>query len=126
MTAKKFLENKVMKDFPFKVKSIQVDGGSEFMRHFEEACGDSNIPLYVLPPAEPKYNGRVERSNRIVREEFYARKDIIANNMTEMREELKKFLWHYNNFRPHSKLDYLTPIEYFNSIAKGRINSQML
>ncbi|MDR1289457.1 MAG: hypothetical protein LBJ77_03685, partial [Holosporales bacterium] len=28
--------------------------------------------LLVLPPARPQYNGGVERSNRIFREEFYA------------------------------------------------------
>ena len=32
--ARDFLINKVLKLFPFKVNSIQVDGGSEFMKHF--------------------------------------------------------------------------------------------
>jgi putative transposase len=36
-TAAKFL-NKVIKEFPFSVKSIQVDGGSEFMKDFENQC----------------------------------------------------------------------------------------
>jgi IS30 family transposase len=35
---------------PFKIKSIQVDGGSEFMKDFEETCKELGIPLYVLPP----------------------------------------------------------------------------
>jgi IS30 family transposase len=56
--------------FPFKVKSIQTDGGSEFMKYFEDGCKEYNIPLYILPPHKPKYNGRVERSNRIMREEI--------------------------------------------------------
>ncbi|MFH0898367.1 MAG: hypothetical protein V1855_02215 [bacterium] len=29
--------------FPFKIKSIQVDGGSEFMGDFESVCKDQNI-----------------------------------------------------------------------------------
>jgi hypothetical protein len=41
----KFLTEKVLnKDnggFPFKVKSIQTDGGSEFMKYFEEACREN-------------------------------------------------------------------------------------
>jgi len=53
---------------PFKIKSIQVDGGSEFMAEFEDACQELNIPLIVLPPASPKYNGGVERANRTFRE----------------------------------------------------------
>ena len=33
--------------FPFKIKSIQVDGGSEFMSYFEEECKNSGTQLYV-------------------------------------------------------------------------------
>jgi hypothetical protein len=40
--------------FTFKIKSIQVDGGSQFMSYFEEGCKNSKTPLYVLPPASPK------------------------------------------------------------------------
>lgn len=40
----------------------------EFRKHFEEACKELNIPLYVLPPYSPKQNGRIERSNRTMRE----------------------------------------------------------
>lgn len=35
--AAKFLR-KVVQEMPFKILSIQVDGGSEFMRHFETEC----------------------------------------------------------------------------------------
>jgi hypothetical protein len=45
---------------PYQIRSIQVDGGSEFMMKFEEACRELGIPLVVLPPASPKYNGGVE------------------------------------------------------------------
>jgi IS30 family transposase len=54
--ARDFLINKVLKQFPFKVKSIQVDGGSEFRKHFEEACKELNIEL--LPPYSPKWKRR--------------------------------------------------------------------
>jgi hypothetical protein len=53
-----------------------VDGGTEFMADFEKECEILKVPLYVLPPSRPQYNGGVERGNRIFREEFYARKDI--------------------------------------------------
>jgi hypothetical protein len=58
--AAKFL-HKVINEMPFKVLSIQVGGGSEFMRHFETECAKLNIPLYVLPPKRSQYNGGVER-----------------------------------------------------------------
>ncbi len=75
--AKRFLEDLIQK-VPFEIESIQVDGGSEFMKEFEQACSELNIALYVLPPSRPQYNGGVERGNRTFREEFYARKDSLG------------------------------------------------
>lgn len=79
-SAKKFLEN-LLQAAPFPIQSIQVDGGSEFMKEFEEACAEKNIKLFVLPPKRPQWNGGVERGNRIFREEFYARKDILTDSI---------------------------------------------
>ena len=48
----------------------QVDGGSESMADFEEACYELDIPLlHVLPPRRPQWNGCVERTNRSARAE---------------------------------------------------------
>src|SRR5690606_34263683 len=57
-----FLEH-IKQALPFSVVSIQVDGGFEFMTHFENACKKSLIPLFVLPPRCPELNGNVEISN---------------------------------------------------------------
>lgn len=86
--AKNFLEQ-LIKNAPFKIASVQVDGGSEFMKDFEQACKRKRIKLYVLPPKRPQYNGGVERGNRIFREEFYARKDILADSMVLLELILK-------------------------------------
>ncbi len=53
-------------------RSIQVDGGSEFMKDFDAACQAKGIPLYVLPPKRLQYNGGVERINRTMRDDLYA------------------------------------------------------
>ena len=37
----------------FVIKSVQVDGGSEFMAAFEDACAQLKIPLIILPPRKP-------------------------------------------------------------------------
>src|SRR4030042_7115283 len=57
--------------FPFRIKAIQIDGGSEFMDQFEEACRGLEITLFANPPGCPGMNGGGERSNRTSREEFY-------------------------------------------------------
>jgi hypothetical protein len=55
-------------------------GGSEFMSDFEDACQKLNLPLIVLTASSPKYNVSIERGNRIFREEFYARKDLLSDS----------------------------------------------
>lgn len=112
-SARKFLME-LIENAPFKIKSIQVDGGSEFMAEFEQACKDLDIPLIVLPPAKPQYNGGVERSNRTFREELYNKPGLLADSIGALRAELKKALHKYNSFRPHKALDGLTPMEYLH------------
>ena len=96
LSAKKFLA-KVIAALPFKIQSIQVDGGSEFMAHFEQACADNNIELFVLPPKRPQYNGGVERANRTLREEFYSDYRVLANSIGEMRIALSAAILKYNS-----------------------------
>ena len=112
-SAKRFLLEYIQK-VPFKIQSIQVDGGSEFMAEFEDACAELKIPLIVLPPKKPTYNGGVERGNRTFREEFYARKDLLADSIGSMRYELTQALQKYNHYRPHKNLKNLTPMQYIN------------
>jgi putative transposase len=54
---------------PFLIKTIQVDGDSEFMAEFEVACSQCHVRLFILPP--PKLNGQVEPAHRTHIEEFY-------------------------------------------------------
>ena len=109
-SAKRFLLEYVEKT-PFKIKSIQVDGGSEFMAEFENACQKLNIPLLVLPPASPKCNGGVERANRTFREGFYNR-PMLEDSLRGIQAELTKAVNIYNTYRPHKNLDNLTPMAY--------------
>ena len=111
LTAKKFLEELIHKD-PFKIESVQVDGGSEFMKDFEEACAEPGIVLFVLPPKRPQWNGGVERGNRTFREEFYARKELFPNSVHGLRSELSKAVLKYNSYRPHFSLNGLSPMQY--------------
>lgn len=122
--ASKFL-SKVIKEMPFPIKSIQVDGGSEFMGDFEDKCKELSIDLFVLPPSRPQYNGGVERANRTFREEFWSRDDIDADTIGEFRIALQKAVFKYNNYRPHHSLDGLTPMEYVRVVFGGKDLSQM-
>ena len=108
--AARFLEYLETK-FPFKIKAIQIDGGSEFMKDFEEAVQKRQILLFVIPPRSPKLNGYVERANRMYREEFYE-VETIGHTMEEHNQQLERWENTCNYVRPHQSLDYLTPAEY--------------
>lgn len=121
--ASEFLK-KVMKEFPFPIKSIQVDGGSEFMGEFEQQCKAQAIPLYVLPPRSLEYNGCVERGNGRVKYEFYQQYNGLGK-LEIIQQALQKYVKHYNTWRPHQTLKYLTPIENYIALTKQAILSHM-
>jgi putative transposase len=111
--ARNFLES-ALKRFPFRVKAIQVDGGSEFKAVFERACQDRGIPLYELPPRSPKLNAHVERSQRCHTEEFYECYDL-SWTVTSLNEDLLEWERVYNTIRPHQSLNGCTPLEFLTA-----------
>lgn len=106
------------KKFPYPIRAIQIDGGSEFKDQFEEECKAKKIPLFVLPPRSPKLNGHVERSNRTHREEFYEVYDVDLD-LEELNRQLATWEHTYNYIRPHQSLDYLTPYQYYQQWKRG-------
>lgn len=113
--AKQFLEY-ALSNLPFPIKSVQVDGGSEFMKDFEQLCMEQAIPLYVLPPKTPENNGNVERANGSAKYEFYA---LYSGPLTlfNLRKKLNLYGKKYNSYRPHQALQYLTPLQYYSSVS---------
>ena len=121
--ARRFLEA-LRKEAPFPIHSIQVDGGSEFRDEFEQACQDLDIPLYVLPPKKPEYNGCVERANGTSRYEFYP---FYEGPLTvaAINRKLTEYQDHYNTYRPHDGIGLLTPMEYYQQITQPACESHM-
>ena len=118
MKAAHFLQY-LQKKFPFKIKAIQIDGGSEFKKFFEEECEKRDIMLFELPPRSPKLNGHVERANRTHREEFYEVEEVDLS-IEEHNRQLEQWQYVYNHIRPHQALDYLTPNEYYQLWLKNQ------
>lgn len=104
---------RVRAQMPDPVRAVQIDGGSEFMADFEQACADAKIPLYVLPPRSPKLNGAVERCNGAWRYEFYACSDLPLD-IDKIAKRVDAFQHLYNNHRPHGALAGLTPAKYLS------------
>jgi len=115
--AKHFIDT-LLQRMPFPIKSIQVDGGSEFQDTFEETCKQYGINLFVLPPRSPKLNGHVERAQRTHTEEFYE----ITNSsfeLSELNQQLQQWEIIYNTIRPHQSLHYLTPKQFLEQNHKS-------
>jgi putative transposase len=109
-SAAMFLD-KLVADMPFKVDAIQVDGGSEFMAEFEDACQQRAIQLFLLPPRSPELNGAVERCNSSWRYEFYAVYDL-PTRVEDLNPLIDAFQHRYNTHRPHGALGGKTPKQY--------------
>jgi len=118
LTAASFLDT-LLARMPFRVRALQVDGGSEFAAAFEQACQERGLRLFVLPPRSPKLNGAVERAQRTHTEEFY---EVTASSLEleALNRELRAWENVYNTVRPHQALGYLTPQEFLlRSQVKG-------
>lgn len=109
-TAADFLD-RLERRMPFRIKALQVDGGSEFAAEFEQECKRRQIRLFELPPRSPKLNGAVERAQRTHTEEFYELRDF-SLKLDTLNEELRQWETVYNTIRPHQALGYLTPKEF--------------
>jgi len=109
--AAEFLHHLKMK-FPFRIKAIQIDGGSEFMDQFEAGCRRRKILLFVNPPHRPEMNGGVERGNRTDREESYEVKEL-SLNMEELNQQVEEYEREFNYDRPHRALAMRTPHAYY-------------
>jgi len=110
LTAASFLDT-LLARMPFRVRALQVDGGSEFAAAFEQACRERGLRLFVLPPRSPKLNGSVERAQRTHTEEFYEVTPC-AWQIESLNRELRAWEKVYNTVRPHQALGYLTPQEF--------------
>ena len=112
-------------DLPFPVRSVQVDGGSEFRRDFEDACREAGVPLFVPPPKSPERNGCVEKANDSSRTEF---RGLHAGGLAldEVRPQLAGHQHFHNHVRPHQSLNMQTPMECLKSLpTEGQTQSHM-
>jgi transposase InsO family protein len=97
--------------WPDRIRSVQVDNGSEFHGAFERACADLGLELVTIPPSRPQRNGCVERLQRTFRDEHYAYEPA-SPDLATANAHLDIYLHYYNHHRPHHTLHLKTPMEY--------------
>lgn len=113
---------RLVRYFPFKIKTIQTDNGFEFTNRlswnkklqntktiFETTLEELGIEYKNIKPYTPKENGRVERSHRKDQERFYYNK--VFYSLEDLRNRGKDWRKEYNNF-PMKPLGWLSPNEF--------------
>lgn len=114
-----FLEH-CQKKFPFPIKNVQTDNGSEFLKRFDKLCVKKGLPHYFIYPRQPKQNTYVEASHLADKNEFYSQGNI-GYEVEVMQKRLERWEYIWNNIRPHEALNYLTPEEYLLKWQEGRL-----
>jgi len=98
--------------FPYKIKQIQTDNGSEFHKYFQEYLEMSNTIHCYNYRGQPYKQGHIERYNRTIQEEFIDRNAYKLRNHHQFNKELMDYLIWYNTRRPHWSLNLKSPVDY--------------
>ncbi len=98
-------------ELPGKPASLLTDSGPEFTGlALERWAHDRQVRHRFITPGKPSQNGFIESSNGKLRDECLNEHEFL--NLDHARELLDEFREDYNNLRPHSSLNNLTPAEY--------------
>jgi transposase len=94
--------------FPFAIAGIQTDNGGENRGVFHDYLVKRNIVHRYIPKRSAPWNGKVERANRSVDDEFYL-------NLGRPWRKLYQYTHWYNHERPHlgRNMNGLTPYQKF-------------
>lgn len=97
------------RSFPFSIQGIQTDNGGEFRGEFARYLVTRGITHRFIPKRSAPWNGKVERANRAVDDEYYLNDDRPWKNLAEYTH------W-YNHERPHlgKAMRGMTPVQKYN------------
>lgn len=102
---------KEMKTFPFPIEKVRVDNGSENLKDFTSKAEELDIGQYFTRYRRPKDKPFVERVIGTIEKEFI-QQGKLAIDLEDQKKLVREWVDHYNTFRPHQSLDYLTPEAY--------------
>jgi transposase InsO family protein len=106
----------VIEKFPFRIHTVRTDRGHEFQAQFHWHVEDKGIRHVYIKPRTPQLNGKVERSHRSDKEEFYQL--LTYTDDVDLNEKLAEWERFYNYDRPHGAFNGKTPYEALRSMLK--------
>ena len=103
---------RVREYFPFEIKAINTDNGSEYLLEFHKEIISWGIPHFFTDPHCPKQNGRVERLHQTAEYEYFNYQYDLLDDLDMINQRCMEFNTKYNTKRYHSSLGYQRPAEY--------------
>lgn len=92
-------------------KSIKVDNGSEFIsKAMDRWAYENGVELDFSRPGKPTDNAKVESFNGRFREECLNEHGFLS--LDDAKGKIEAWRRYYNEERPHSALDWMTPSEF--------------
>jgi Integrase core domain len=109
------------------IKNIQTDNGQENHRHFIKHLESKGITQFFNYPRSPKMNAFIEKYNHTMQCECieYHTYLLRQGNQAQFNHNLEEWNNWYNHQRPHTSLQYLSPMQYFREQLQGTNLSQM-
>ena len=101
----------ILDNFPFPIQRIQSDWGTEFFNdQLQEELMVHFIKFRPIKPRTPHLNGKVERSQKTDKAEFYSLINLKDPSLP-LNKLLTEWEYFYNHLRPHASLNGKTPYE---------------
>lgn len=92
-------------------KCIISDNGTELTSHAVlRWAAEHKVEWHYITPGKPQENGFTESFNGKLRDEFL--NETLFTTLAEAQHLAAEWLEDYNTVRPHSSLNYLTPMEF--------------
>ena len=105
----------VIEEMPFPIQRIQSDRGREFFAlKVQEKLMALGIKFRPNKPGSPHLNGKVERSQKTDKAEFYATVDTDSGSLEDLLAEWQHY---YNWDRPHSAHGGRSPMERYFELS---------
>ena len=103
----------IMQMFPYDIKNVLTDNGSEFKKYLNKLLEQNNITHYHTYPKTPKMNAHCESFNGTIQDEFVDFNiNLLFDNTMKFNEKLKDYLIFYNTKRVHCAFkNKQTPLE---------------
>lgn len=116
-----------LNSFPFEIKNLQWDNGSESEKDFAEYLESIyKIKLRHTTPASPWQNGVVERLNRVTRDEEFGDAKFKKSDKYRLQEMLDLKVKKYNEYRPHWSLGLQTPLQVWKKCVDNHLEDNFV